>query len=110
MEIKYIISKLFPKVKNIEINIVDTNAWNKDRLRKFEYNPNSETSFYIECPMSKCIGNDSGILFKDAIVDMVNKKEKKRKEKLQCRGYGGYNQSFHCDWYVELEISIEYDI
>ena len=30
------------------------------------------------------------------------------KVKLTCVGYGGYNLTFHCDWYAVLDISITY--
>ena len=50
----------------------------------------------------------SGIMYKDAISSMVYKKETHKQVHLTCGGYGGYNLTFHCDWYAVLDISISY--
>lgn len=104
----YEISHLFPNVKEIHIVIADTNAWPCDRLRDFSLETGSQCNFHIDCPMSKCLGEDGGIYYKQPISDMVNNGDNHKQVRLSCVGYGGYNLTFHCDWYVVLDISITY--
>lgn len=97
------------KVEIIHIKVIETNAWN-DLFRKREWSCKWDWSatYELQCPMSKCLGDVRGIDYKSLLSDMIDKKETKRTEKLTCRGYGGYNMTFHCDWYVVLEIEITY--
>lgn len=97
-----------PDVSSIRIKVVETNGWYWNRLREFTIDKDSESDFFFECPMTKCFGNSSGISYFDCLYEMVQKKEKFRRTRLGCQGYGGYNLSFHCDWYVVLEIEITY--
>lgn len=107
MEIRYKISELFPSVKEIAIKIVDTNSWDPNRLREFAFSSETETSFHLDCPMSKCLGQN-GITYKRLLDGMVSNNEYHKQERMQCSGYGGYNQTFHCDWFVLLDITITY--
>ncbi len=104
----YEISRLFPEVELIHIRVTDTNAWSENRLREFTLGQGSKCNFYFDCPMSKCLGNNSGIYYEHPISEMVNAHESHRSVRLSCDGYGGYNLTFHCDWYVVLDISITY--
>lgn len=108
MEISYNLSSLYPTVKEVEVKVIETNGWPYNRLRCFKYFSNSEVFFHLECPMSKCLGHSSGINLKKVLDDMVSKHEICHREKLTCGGYGGYNLTFHCNWYVILEISVTY--
>ena len=107
---QYRVSNLFPNVERIKIKVIDTSAWAWNRLREFSLFPESETSFHFDCPMSKCLGHTSGITFRQVIAQMVSGRECHRQERLACGGYGGYNFTFHCDWYAVLDISITYRI
>lgn len=98
----------FPQVESIYIKVINTNAWPYNRMREICYSTNIETDFHIDCPMNKCLGDTSGISYKHIIRDMIKNNENHRKERLSCGGYGGYNLTFHCDWYVILDISIKY--
>lgn len=104
----YEISRLYPDVETIRINVVETNAWPWNRLREFTLGQGSRCNFHLECPMSKCLGPDTGISYKSVLSEMVWKREAHRQVRLSCSGYGGYNLTFHCDWYAVLDISIAY--
>lgn len=105
---QYRISSLFPNVAQIKIKVIDTNEWTWNRLREFSLSSESDTSFHLDCPMSKCLGSASGIAFRQVLTQMVSERECHRQERLVCGGYGGYNFTFHCDWYAVLDISITY--
>ena len=109
-ETYYTVSEAFPEIENITIKVTETNAWYWNRLKEFTLEGNSNCSFHLDCPMSKCIGNESGIDYKQPISDMVSKRECNSSVKLCCSGYGGYNKVFHCDWYVIMDISISYRV
>lgn len=104
----YEMSRLYPEVQEISIKVTDTNAWPWNRTQEFRMGQGAKCTFHLDCPMSKCFGNNTGINYKDVISDMVRDKEKQRQVKLTCGGYGGYNLTFHCDWYAVLDISITY--
>lgn len=104
----YELSRLYPEIEKIHIKATDTNAWSWNRLKEFSLGPDSKCNFHLDCPMSKCLGYDNGIDYKNAISDMVQGKETHRQVRLNCSGYGGYNLTFHCDWYAVLDISITY--
>lgn len=106
--IRYEISHHFPRVEEIRIKVLETNAWPSDRLREFTIKRGIESNFHLDCPMSKCLGDERGIHYESQIAEMVNANETNRKVKLSCAGHGGYNLTFHCDWYVVLDISITY--
>ena len=108
MELKYDIKNCYPSVEIININVMDTNAWPWNRLREFSLKPGMESDFHLECPMTKCLGKTRGIFYRDAITKMVEDHAVHKQVKLNCVGYGGYNLTFHCDWYVILDISIKY--
>ena len=104
----YEISRLYPEIEKIHIKVTETNAWKWNRLREFSLGQGSKCNFHFECPMSKCLGSDSGIYYEGPISDMVRTHESHRQVRLSCVGYGGYNLTFHCDWYAVLDISITY--
>lgn len=108
MELKYKISECFPEIERIDIKVIDDDGWPWNRFKEFSYDSSSETAFHLECPRHKCFGHTRGVYFKSAIKDMVSKHENHRQERFTCMGYGGYNLTFHCDWYVVLDISIKY--
>jgi hypothetical protein len=110
MCVSYQISQIFPTVDRIVLSVLETNAWPENRLQTIELLPESKDNFYWDCPMSKCLGNTRGISYRQTIYDMVENNETQKQVKLQCQGYGGYNQTFHCDWYVKLEILIKYNL
>ena len=95
-------------VEKITIKVIDTNAWSWNRSREWCYSTVTEASFHLECPMSKCLGSTSGITYKQILTEMLAKHECHRRERLNCGGYGGYNLTFHCEWFVVLDISITY--
>ena len=104
----YIIREIFPEVKEIRFTVVDIYG-NKERIGKsFSLHPESSSNFFDKCPMSKCIGVNTGIYYKDIIDDMTRNKDTKRQVKLPCSGYGGYNKVFKCEWFVTYEIEITY--
>lgn len=105
---EYDISSRFPDVLEINIKVIDTNAWPWNRTQELCLRRESKCNFHLDCPMDKCLGYDSGIMYKDAISSMVYKKETHKQVHLTCGGYGGYNLTFHCDWYAVLDISISY--
>lgn len=109
MCVSYQISQIFPTVEKIVLTILETNAWNENRLRTIELLPDSKDDFHWDCPMSKCLGNTRGISYRQTLYDMIENKETQKQVKLQCEGYGGYNHTFHCDWYVVLEILVKYE-
>lgn len=82
--------------------------YSNNRLTEFSLVQGSKCNFHFDCPMSKCLGDDSGIYYEQPISEMVRQHENHRKVKLTCVGYGGYNLTFHCDWYAVLDISITY--
>lgn len=102
------VNRIYPDVQEIRIKVIDTNAWHWNRSKEFSFLNDSKCDFHLDCPMSKCLGGVRGIFYKDSISEMVSAKEKHKQVKLTCTGYGGYNLTFHCDWYVVLDISIEY--
>ena len=104
----YEISRLYPEVEEIRIKATKTNAWKWNRLREFSLGQGSKNNFHLECPMSKCLGPNSGIDYESPISEMIREHESHRQVRLSCAGYGGYNFTFHCDWYVILDISITY--
>lgn len=104
----YEISRLYPEIEEIRIKDTETNAWSWNRLKEFSLVQGSKCNFHFDCPMSKCLGDDSGIYYEQPISEMVRQHENHRKVKLTCVGYGGYNLTFHCDWYAVLDISITY--
>ncbi len=104
----YEISLLFPEVEEIRIEVAETNAWPWNRLREFTIGQGSKTNFYMECPMSKCLGSKRGIYFRNALSEIIYAHDTHRRVRLSCAGYNGYNLTAHCDWYVVLEISIIY--
>lgn len=106
--ILYNISRLFPDVDEIHVSVTETNAWPWNRLKEFALTGDMDCDFHLECPMSKCIGKGRGISYKDVVSDMVVKHDRYRQVRLNCVGYGGYNLTFHCDWYAVLDISITY--
>ncbi len=106
--ILYKISLLFPDVEEICVRVLETNAWPWNRLKEFTLTGGMECDFHLDCPMDKCLGKDSGICYKDVISDMVEQHVPYRQVRLNCVGYGGYNLTFHCDWYAVLDISITY--
>ena len=101
-------SVLFPNVEKIIVEVVDAYSWDNNRLRKFSFSSSDEIDFFFACPMSKCFGNSRGVSYKQVIEDMVRNTEDFRQVELRCGGYGGYNYTFHCDWYVRLAITICY--
>lgn len=105
---EYDISSRFPDVLEINIKVIDTNAWPWNRTQELCLRRDSKCNFHLDCPMDKCLGYDSGIMYKDAISSMVYKKETHKQVHLTCGGYGDYNLTFHCDWYAVLDISISY--
>jgi hypothetical protein len=104
----YEISRLFPQVEEIRIKVAETNSWPWNRLREFSLGQGSKSNFHMECPMSKCLGPDTGISYESVLSEMVRTGEVHRRVRLTCSGYGGYNLTFHCDWYAVLDISITY--
>lgn len=106
--ILYNISLLFPDVDEINVSVAETNAWPCNRLKEFTLTGDMKCDFHLECPMTKCLGEDRGISYKDVVSDMIGNHEPYRQVRLNCAGYGGYNLNFHCDWYVVLDISITY--
>ena len=86
--------------------ILDKTSIDTDKLATIS--EASKCNFHFDCPMSKCLGDDSGIYYEQPISEMVRQHENHRKVKLTCVGYGGYNLTFHCDWYAVLDISITY--
>ena len=104
----YEISRLYPEIKEIHIKVIETNAWKWNRLREFSLRQGSKCNFHFECPMRKCLGNDSGIYYEEPLSDMIQAHESHRQVRLSCVGYGGYNLTFHCDWYAVLDISRTY--
>lgn len=99
---------LFHNVAEVGIRVIDTNAWPWDRNKEFRLLPDTNTDFHLECPMSKCLGKNRGISYRDTLVEMVSNGEDHKVIRLTCGGYGGYNLTFHCDWYAVLDISITY--
>lgn len=102
------LKELYPNIKEINIKVLETNAWPWNRLREFGFSPESEFVCHLDCPMSKCLGVTSGIEYRETITNMIYNHEKFRQERLSCGGYGGYNFTFHCDWFVVLAVSITY--
>lgn len=102
------ISDIFPDVNSISIKVVDTNAWHWNRLKEWGFSPLSEATFHIDCPMSKCLGQSKGITYKQVLTEMIAQRECNRQQRFTCTGYGGYNLTFHCDWFAVLDISITY--
>ena len=104
----YIIRERYPNVKEITFRVIEVYG-NKERIgKKSSLSPESSTNFFEKCPMSKCIGTNTGIYYKSVIDDMVMRKETKRQVKLPCSGYGGYNKVFRCEWYITYNIEITY--
>jgi len=108
MNLTYKISTLFPAVEQITIKVLEYYSWDENRLKDLSYSSDDETDFFFECPMSKCIGNKHGVYYRQTIIDMISRREEYKQVKLNCEGYGGYNHTFHCDWYVSLGITIQY--
>lgn len=102
------VAETYPDVEKIDFNTVRTNAHRWNRKDDFTYTPSDKAFFVLRCPMEKCIGEKSGIDFSDIIREMVAHHQKKRTAHLTCQGYGGYNESFHCNWFIDAEISITY--
>lgn len=102
------IKDLFPDVEQINIKVIDDNGWPWNRLHEFRYSKDSYADFHLDCPRPKCLGRIRGIDFKSAIQNMTVNHESHRQQRSTCMGYGGYNLTFHCDWYVVLDISIRY--
>lgn len=106
--IPFRIESLFPDVEEIRIRVADTDAWSENRLREFTIGKGTECDFHLDCPMSKCLGGDTGISYMDVVSEMVRGYEGHRQVRLSCSGYGGYNLTFHCDWFAVLDISVRY--
>lgn len=98
----------YPEVMRIVFKTVRTNGHRFNRFDDFDMTCDSRAFFVLRCPMSKCIGVNSGIDYSEVIGSMISNRETNRRVKLSCGGYGGYNMTFHCDWFIEAEITIEY--
>ena len=111
MELKdltyYEVSRLYPRLESIDVRVEDCYSWDETRLREFSILPQHNTAFFLECRMSKCIG-DSGLSFQNVISEMYNRGETHRKVRLQCNGFNGYNRAARCEWFAVLDISLRY--
>lgn len=102
------IADKYPEIKTIGFRTIKTNTHRFNRLDDFNLTCGSKAFFVLSCPMSKCIGEKSGIDYSEVIGSMAARHETYRRVKLTCGGYGGYNMTFHCDWFIDAEITIEY--
>lgn len=102
------ISELYPDILSLRFDTIETNGHHWNRLENFDYSPDHDAFFILRCPYPKCVGTHSGIGFSNIVSEMYDIREKERNIRLTCGGYGGYNMTFHCDWYIVAHISITY--
>lgn len=98
----------FPDMERVVVKVVETNAWPPSGAKEFCYVPDSEANLHIDCPMSKCLGAVRGIDLWPTLAGMIHNRETHKKARLTCRGYGGYNLTFHCDWYAVFDLTVYY--
>ena len=63
-------------------------SWPWNRLHEFSLGQGSKSNFHMECPMSKCLGPDTGISYESVLSEMVRAGEAHRRN--NCRRDVGY--------------------
>lgn len=102
------VSAEFPNVASIQLRVISTLGNRPAVGAEFTYLPTSKSYFKFACPYAKCIGRDSGIDFRAEIKALVSSCKTFGRVREKCGGFGGYNESFGCENFIEAEIRISY--
>jgi hypothetical protein len=92
----------FPEVANIIMNMTYTQTGSRSILRTFNFTPNSDAFFLVNCLRQNCV--DGGFDLTQVITTMIRNHKAKGKGELSCTGTDP--STSHSD--IVYEVAIQY--
>ena len=74
----------FPEVANIVMNMTYNQSGSKSILRTFNFTPNSDAFFVVNCLRKDCV--DGGFDLTEVITALIRNREVEGKGSLNCKG------------------------